>query len=303
MQKTIFMMSCLSLCFLININAQVFDITAPKTFIALDVKGDVQIKGNTDNPMLSSGMVLTEKQVLTLEDGASATLAVGGQMMTLNEAGTYKLKKEVKKLDGKSDDSFLARINTVSGFNKKGKKDTGTQDGWGDKSAINPIMPIGGDVPLENTTSFTWDGASESGFKFTLMEPVTGETIITALTKSNSFTLDVNQLTIEKGKEFHWMVSNAKKESKKSAINFVSPNKITTVMDDLQATDAYKNSADWLKPLREADALASNNMISKAYDVYMKTLKMFPDNELVKDAAANFLAKNGLGGMWKKMSN
>ena len=298
MRKSIILLGCL-IFVAVSLQAQSFNLDAPKTFVTIQVAGTVNLKNVPRASKLSTGMVLPENAILKVLEGGSATLTMDGHMLTFDEAGTYKLKKEAKKLKNVvSEDSFLSMVNLASGHNKGGGGDS-TQDGWGQKLLSN-IMPIDGAVGQENTT-FSWEGASPNAYVLTIVDASNDQTVFSARTKSKKFNVDLSQLDLKQEAEYLWHISEADKPdrtSKKSDITIVHPKEVQAVIDNVKMNSDYQNSEPWLQVLREAHALDENKMLLKAYETYMMGVEKFPDNELMKDMASKFLSNHGLGDVW-----
>ncbi len=303
-----------------SIQAQDFDFgdsSASSPFVVMHVKGTAKYLGDekSNTQEVVSGMILPEKGTLTLSKKSQLKLSWKSQTVVLNKKGTYSLKNEAKKLADSGDansppaDDFMMELGASSGFGDTGgdgddDRDSGAShgdttggSGWGTREFFNAIMPIGGIVPKEAIT-ISWAGISgDEGFRVNLFKGTDEKPVLSAMTKNNSFTLDVSQLTLAENVEYSWQVEDVLDpaiKSEKVAITFGNKDQDMEVVRGMLSDREYSYSDPWLKLLREAHALQKENMLYAANEKYKQGLNEFADNQTIKKMYARFLTKHGL---------
>ena len=320
MKKNTFLTTILLLATLTSY-AQEFDLgdsnIAP-AFVVMHIDGSAKYTadGNSEAQNIVSGMVLPGKGTLELNKKSHLQLSWKSQMLTLSKKGTYSLKNEAIKLadteGGAStppSDDFLLELGAASGFGDSGEDpeprksgdgqaDTLGGSGWGTGKSINPIMPIGGIVPLKSIT-FRWAGeGGDDGFKINVYKG--SNAVFSALTMNNEFTLDISQLSVSENEEYAWDVEHAAEsnsKTEKTTIIFTKKDKDKDVVRGMLSDRDYSYSDPWLKLLREAHALQKENLLYSANEKYQQGLKEFGDNQTIKKMYAMFLTNHGLGEM------
>ena len=282
-----------------------------------------------DQHRLVNGQTLGLEAVVSLSPGASLHLLYNDQSISLKEVGNYPLKTLAADRS-KESSSFLRRFfNYVyEGIvNTSGPKQIEryhqqylTQSSGGIKGfagadyGITITQPVMGNL-IPTSMRFDWFSAGDSVlYDFQIIDYQTDGLIFKALLRDTSMVVNLQQLAVEPGRKYYWMVwqkqlgeitfgfplaDDPYRRSPKMEF-VVSGLQVQDLASDLERSDEYKSADETDRLLMLAQVLEEANYPAEANRVLTGALEQESGNLLLRKVYAAFLIRQGLWETAKK---
>ena len=296
-----------------------------QSFIVMDVAGLVNCVEypGADQCDLVIGQTLGMEAVVSMTSGSTVRLLYGGQSISLKEAGNYPLKSLVTKRPEKSTTFFKRFFNYVyEGIvNTSGPKQIEkyhelylTQSSGGIKGfagadyGISVTQPVMGNI-IPSPLQFEWFSAGDSIlYDFQILDYQTDGLIFKALLRDTSAVVHLEQLAIEPGRKYYWMVQQ--KRLGETTIDFsladdpymrspkvefvVSGQEVSALTRTVETSEEYREAEGSDQLLMRAHALEEAGYPSMANEVLRNAMSIEPSNLLLRRVYAAFLIRQGL---------
>ncbi|MDX1939002.1 MAG: hypothetical protein SFU99_00535 [Saprospiraceae bacterium] len=294
-------------------------------FIVTEVSGKAQYTDKQLNKeqQLLPGQQLSADASVILANNARVSLVHKNKAIVLNKTGRTSLQTFVNQGDKKNTGlinrffNYIQEGITNTGNDKKLEKyheqyitkNAGGVKGFaGGEYGVIASSPVIGMLRSTSVT-FSWFATNDSSFyDFQILDYQTDGVIYKALLRDNAVTVELQKLVLEPERKYYWVVQKKlpgelsvsftfSDEPYKSSpeVEFVIDNdKLVSAIALLEKEEEYQKADALYKKLMEALVFENNQFIYEAYLRLQEAQKLAPDNQLIKNLTAAFLARQGL---------
>lgn len=286
--------------------------------VAMYVEGEVWYENGGARSRVYTGTKLSTTGQLTLSKNSAIELIHNEKFVKLNKAGKHDLTALVG--GGQSGDNFVKRFsnfvsngldqsasnkNLEQSYQKNQGNARGNIRGYTD-AGLAGLLPIGGNLSPALTT-FTWpEGRAGGYYEFQIVDSLSDELVLLALSDKSSWPVDLRRLHMEAGRTYFWEVyyrkaataeptslGGSNDEEKTPRLSFrVVPNRQQMLIDEVRKEAVYRDASGPAQKLMiEAMVLEDGGFLYAADELYRKGLTAEANNLLLKRSYAAFLAR------------
>lgn len=252
---------------------------------------------------------------IRLSENARANLAYGEQTFTLDQPGSYDLKKLVGQSAPANNSGFFNRLLVFISNGIRSTDDEekiikhreehlanigGGVEGFGEKKAGIALLRITHGHLSDAAVRFQWRHTGQNRpYHFRIFNEIEGTEVFSSVLTDTVFTLRPDWINLVEKSAYRWYISQPEKsdEGTKTLGNgapFVyDPVGKTKRLERLRTMPDYQNASPLEQALMTAQLLENSSFFYDAENVYRQLLAEKTEEELVRRLYAAFLARQG----------
>ncbi len=257
------------------------------------------------------GLTLPSTGSMVFEAGKWADLMYNGKKKRLQGPASYDMAQLANSMKSEKKSTFLSRFwkfvnNSVSPSDNTSQLEKYHKEyltnaragisGFGDAKYAIKIPLYFSELIADAHLKFYWDSIPvRNGYIFEITSRETEQVIFKAITKSNTLSLNLDELNLDPSEVYEWMVKAVKPagELAVSPISYFSfvPNEVADLIQEIKTDDDYQDLEDYEKDMFLLYNLEEEGAYHTAYLTYQKLINENPDNKLNQQLFASFLAR------------
>lgn len=260
------------------------------------------------------GLRLSLDGKVRVQSGTGVKVLYNGVTYTLKSGKLHLLRELEKKADKGTGMGFAGRFwSFLTNSLKQSQNEEVLEDNHrrymesvhaGVSGFANKKYPIHASLLYSNNLSatavtFRWSSVKNApGSRFQISRETDGLVICVIHIRDSTLRLDLSQLALEPNEEYNWVILPAMETSdgpRSEEFTFLfRPEGASKVLDDLRRQPEFNNAGPAEQRLMEAFALEEAGFLYDAFEIYATASSAHPDNLLVRDSRAAFLARMDL---------
>ncbi len=298
-------------------------LTAQEKVIVLTTLGKVEyLPDRQSQPSrVTPGQELPSKGFIKFVDGGMTKLLLKGQPELLDKGGIYDLESLLREKSDRRQLNFISRFwrfvtegvtsanddKSLERYHEKYMTRSGGIKGWakGEYGLAANVLIRG--ALVGQYVTFNWNAEADvSAYDLFIYRQSDDMLAFKASTPDTVFTLDFDQLYLNPGTAYYWMVTPHQEDmplptnstapaQRSAALTFTfAPQALEETLAFHFEDPVYLNSTPEEQMLIEAYLLEDSGLFYDAGRRYERLLQAYPEDQLLRKLYASFLARQGI---------